>query len=292
MITVIEKDRSDEEALGYALDTLANVCSPEEFDEEVIESKPKKSHEKKFGCIGEQFTEIFLKKSANVQLVLDTLEEYDFKVRRPAIKLLTNLLVNKPRLMQEIILKSQMGVSRLMDVLVDSREVLRNDALLLLIQLTKGHSNLQKIVAFENAFDKLCDILEMEGYSDGGIVVEDCLKLMLNLLRNNSSNQTFFREGSYIQRISLFFDLNLDDEELEVGWAAQKVSNMLYMLSVVRTLVSPSNPTQVYFFIVQKSVQDLKSSVNLGGGKLSEHDSTVRPIRQVLPHPHGRGDSS
>ena len=84
-----------------------------------------------------------------------------------------------------------------------------------------------------------------EEYSDGGIVVEDCLKLMLNLLRNNSSNQTFFREGSYIQRISLFFDLNLDQEELEVGWAAQKVSNMLYMLSVVRTLVSPSNPTQV-----------------------------------------------
>ena len=51
-------------------------------------------------------------------------------------------------------------VSRLMDVLVDAREVLRNDALLLLIQLTKGHANLQKIVAFENAFDKLCDIME------------------------------------------------------------------------------------------------------------------------------------
>ena len=49
---------------------------------------------------------------------------------------------------------------RLMDVLVDAREVLRNDALLLLIQLTKGHANLQKIVAFENAFDKLCDIME------------------------------------------------------------------------------------------------------------------------------------
>ena len=103
----------------------------------------------------------------------------------------------------------------------------------------------QKIVAFNNAFDTLSAIVEMEGYSDGIIVVEDCLKLMLNLLRNNASNQTFFREGSYIQRISLFFDLNLDEQELEVGWAAQKVSNMLYMLSVIRTLVSPSNPTQV-----------------------------------------------
>jgi len=256
MVEILDKDRTDEEALSYALDTLSNICSPEEFEEEIVDSRPvqdmsrpsyqrKTSSDKQYGCIGEQFTEIFLKKFSNVQLVLDTLQEYDFKVRRPAIKFLTNLLVNKPRLMQQIVLQSEMGVSRLMDVLVDAREVLRNDALLLLIQLTKGHANLQKIVAFENAFDKLCDIMETEGYSDGGIVVEDCLKLMLNLLRNNSSNQTFFREGSYIQRISPFFDLALDEEELEVGWAAQKVSNFLFMLSVVRTLVSPSNTTQV-----------------------------------------------
>ena len=101
-----------------------------------------------------------------------------------------------------------------------------------------------------------------EGYSDGGIVVEDCLKLMLNLLRNNSSNQTFFREGSYIQRISPFFDLALDEEELEVGWAAQKVSNFLFMLSVVRTLVSPSNTTQVKISIlISKVVKILKGSL-------------------------------
>ena len=73
----------------------------------------KTSSDKQYGCIGEQFTEIFLKKFSNVQLVLDTLQEYDFKVRRPAIKFLTNLLVNKPRLMQQIVLQSEMGVSRL-----------------------------------------------------------------------------------------------------------------------------------------------------------------------------------
>ena len=117
MVTILDKDRADEEALGYALDTLANICSPEEFEEEIIEARPHRvqrqpSAEKQYACIGEQFTEIFLKKSLNVQLVLETLQEYDFKVRRPGIKLLTNLLVNKPRLMQEIVLKSQMGVSR------------------------------------------------------------------------------------------------------------------------------------------------------------------------------------
>jgi hypothetical protein len=69
-------------------------------------------------------------------------------------------------------------------------------ALLLLIQLTKGNANIQKIVAFENAFDRLFDVISEEGCSDGGIVVEDCLLLMLNLLRNNTSNQNFFKEGN------------------------------------------------------------------------------------------------
>lgn len=41
-------------------------------------------------------------------------------------------------------------------------------ALLLLTQLTKGNTNLQKIVAFENAFERLLDIVRDEGNSDGG----------------------------------------------------------------------------------------------------------------------------
>ena len=29
------EDRNDEEIVGYALDTLANICSPDEFEEEI-----------------------------------------------------------------------------------------------------------------------------------------------------------------------------------------------------------------------------------------------------------------
>lgn len=43
-----------------------------------------------------------------------------------------------------------------------------NQALLLLQRLTKGHANIQKIVAFENAFDRLLQITAEEGNSDGG----------------------------------------------------------------------------------------------------------------------------
>merc|ERR1719414_391196 len=50
---------------------------------------------------------------------------------------------------------------------------------------------------------------------------------------------------SYIQRAAKFFELTLDEQEIEIGWSAQKVSNMLHMLLVMRTLVSPSNPTGI-----------------------------------------------
>ena len=53
-----------------------------------------------------------------------------------------------------MILVAPQGVPKLMDLLSDSREVVRNDALLLLIKLTKGHTNIQKIVAFENAYER------------------------------------------------------------------------------------------------------------------------------------------
>lgn len=233
---VLETDRTDCEIVGYCLDTLCNITSPEQFEEEA-------DNENATVNIGEQFTEMFIKNADNISLVLSHLEEYDFRVRWSAIKLLTCLLANRTKEIQEVVLVSPMGVSRLMDLLVDSREIIRNDALLLLIQLTKGNANIQKIVAFENAFDKLFDVINEEGCSDGGIVVEDCLILMLNLLKNNSSNQQFFKEGSYIQRIAPMFVLSPEIEE--TGMTPQKVSNLHCMLQIIRVLVSPNNSQQM-----------------------------------------------
>ena len=51
--------------------------------------------------------------------------------------------------------------------------------------------------SIENAFDHLFEIIREEGYADGGVVVEDCLQFLINLLRNNPSNQTFFKEGTH-----------------------------------------------------------------------------------------------
>ncbi|XP_011702750.1 PREDICTED: general vesicular transport factor p115 isoform X2 [Wasmannia auropunctata] len=235
---VLEMDRTDCEIIGLALDTLCNITNPVTFDEEVDKHGPENK-------IGEQFTEIFIKHPDSVGLVLTFLEEFDFRVRWPALKLLTHLLANRSKDIQEIILVSPMGVSKLMDLLSDSREVIRNDVLLLLIQLTKGNANIQKIVAFENAFDRIVDVIEQEGNADGGIVVEDCLLLMLNLLRGNVSNQNFFKEGSYIQKLTPMFQIPNEMEDHNLGgWNPQKVANVHCMIQVVRALVAPSAPAQ------------------------------------------------
>ncbi|XP_026500966.1 general vesicular transport factor p115 [Vanessa tameamea] len=233
---ILELDKADNETVNYALDTLNNIVSPSQFEEE--EDKPHIPMN-----IGDQFTEMFIKDPHNIQLLLDLLDEYDFRVRLSTVQLLISLLTNRTKDIQEIILDKPMGVSKMMDLLSDNREVIRNETLLLLIKLTKGNANIQKIVAFENAFDRLFEILCTEGYSDGGIIVEDCLLLMLNLLKNNSSNINFFKEGSYIQKMLPMF--NIPDNSEEAGWSPQKVSNVHCMLQLVRTLVSPSNSAQI-----------------------------------------------
>lgn len=234
LLNVLQTDRSDSEIIGYALDTLYNIVSND--TEEAAESE-EENQQVQADDLGVQFTEMFMKQET-VTLLLSVLEEFDFHVRWPGVKLLTTLLKQQGPQVQQIVLVCPMGVSRLMDLLDDSREVIRNDGLLLLQQLTKGNAAIQKIVAFENAFERLLDIITEEGNSDGGIVVEDCLILLQNLLKYNNSNQNFFKEGSYIQRMKPWFEVGDDNS----GWSAQKVTNLHLMLQLVRVLVSPMNP--------------------------------------------------
>ena len=48
-------------------------------------------------------------------------------------------------------------------------EMLRNEALLLLPAMLSANADLQKIVAFSGAFEKLFEIINSEGGTDGGL---------------------------------------------------------------------------------------------------------------------------
>jgi hypothetical protein len=49
-----------------------------------------------------------------------------------------------------------------LDLFVDSREIVRNEVLLLLARLGEGHAGVQNLLGFQGAFDKLLDIIEAE----------------------------------------------------------------------------------------------------------------------------------
>ena len=58
----------------------------------------------------------------------------------------------------QAVLAYPMGVVRLMDMMAE-REVVRNEALLLMIVLTHANAEVQKIAAFEGAFERLFTII-------------------------------------------------------------------------------------------------------------------------------------
>lgn len=59
----------------------------------------------------------------------------------------------------QAVLAAPLGVNKLLDMLEDGREVIRNEAILLLLGLTRTSPDLQKIAAFQGAFPRLLHIV-------------------------------------------------------------------------------------------------------------------------------------
>jgi hypothetical protein len=70
-------------------------------------------------------------------------------------------------------------MNKLLQRLPDSsREEVRNQAIVLIQQLTATNEEMKKTVVFNEGFEILFGIIEREGgSSDSGIVVQDCLKI-------------------------------------------------------------------------------------------------------------------
>ena len=142
-----------------------------------------------------------------------------FYPRFYAMQYLSQLLTSRPTVAQAYVMSAPSpGVDGILAVL-DSRapppqtanqanvaqpstlgggagEMLRNEALLLLPAMLAGNADLQKIVAFSGAFEKLFEIINQEGGIEGGIVVQDTLTVVACLLRFNVSNQVSDFHGS------------------------------------------------------------------------------------------------
>ena len=190
MSVIISMLRTDDTQLARdGLETLANL-----MDAEVPKGMAEAAQVAAVHNCG-----VFLTNSANVSTVLNTVdnEEDDMYVRYHAVQLMMRLLAVAPAQTQDAVLSQPVVVGRVMQLIEDKREIVRNEVLLLLAQLAKGNADLQNILAFQGAYDGLLAIAEAEqaeGAAGGAAVVHDCFRIMSSLLSHNASNRRFFRE--------------------------------------------------------------------------------------------------
>ena len=127
----------------------------------------------------------------------------------------------------------------------------------MLTALTPSSTDLQKLVAFENTFDRAFSIIEAEGsLTHGGVVVQNCLSLLANLLRLNVSNQSYFRETGLMARFTSILKKVIVEQASPSGvaeWAVvQRDKNLWGLLSVVRLFLlggsTAKNLNQISFW--------------------------------------------
>ncbi|KAK4055135.1 Vesicle-mediated ER to Golgi transport protein [Microbotryomycetes sp. JL201] len=236
LLGVLQEDAPEDVEIGKAVvETLSLLCEVEEVD-----GKPAREDS------GLRNSDVFLATPTPLHTLLSLLSTSHFYLRFFTLQLLGILLANRSNVVQGYVLTAPGGLGRIVETLDDSREIIRNESLLLLIALATANADIQKLLAFEGAFDKLFAIIRQEGGIDaGGIVVQDCLAAIGGLLRWNVSNQNYFRETSCIPLLAplLLFPQPkaLTPATLAAfafqQWSEQKVINAGLVLSLVRMLV-------------------------------------------------------
>ena len=77
------------------------------------------------------------------------------------------------------------------------------------------------LFAFESGFELLIGIMESEGWLEGSVVIQDCLRLMVLILENNTNTQCFFREMGFCHKVP--FQKRIIFESLEFSFFNSKI---------------------------------------------------------------------
>ncbi|KAF1967682.1 hypothetical protein BU23DRAFT_515905 [Bimuria novae-zelandiae CBS 107.79] len=188
LIAALTKDAEDVDTLKVVLETLLALFHPNE-------QSPEASDE-----IALWLADEFTQREDNINILLGLLETDDFYSRQNSLLLLRAIHDARPERTQECILT---GIGKVVATLDDPRDAIRTEALPLLNDLSRSSTELQKLIVFENAFDRIFNLIQADGsLTQGTIVVQDSLSLLANLVRFNTSNQTNFRELGHVAKLA------------------------------------------------------------------------------------------
>ncbi|KAM0249198.1 hypothetical protein ACHAQJ_009142 [Trichoderma viride] len=234
LIGSLTKDSEDVDTIKVVLETLLMLFNPNK-------ESPEASDE-----IALWLADEFTQRQENITLLLDFLDATDFYSRLYCLQLLSSIITARTQRTEECVLSAPLGISRLVAALDDQREAIRNEGINLLMLLTSSSIEIQKLVAFQNAFEKIFAIIAADGsLTEGGRTVEDSLILLANLLRGNAANQSLFRESDCMGKLAEMLKGLLEAQKQENGlakWAQiQHNRNIYAFLSIIRLFLSTSS---------------------------------------------------
>ncbi|OBA21418.1 hypothetical protein METBIDRAFT_31942 [Metschnikowia bicuspidata var. bicuspidata NRRL YB-4993] len=213
-----------------------------------------------------------------------------FQIRLYALQLLEAVVATRAIRAKECILNIPLAISTIVGLLDDPNDPIRNEAILLLMALVNNNYNIQKLVAFENTFERIFAIIEEEGGIRGSILVQDCMTLLTNLLMYNASNQTFFLETDCVPKLASLIaepieassPVGLPTENGDailappIVWTEQRLQNMAILLDICRSFVDPQNQ-----HLVQNQQKLHSSGIFLSILRLVFSPEMENPIRKA-----------
>ncbi|KAF5365978.1 hypothetical protein D9758_006671 [Tetrapyrgos nigripes] len=236
LLQVLQNDAEVDADIGKAvMETLNLLC---EVDPEGKEGKEGRE-------LALQHTDAVLANEGVVHAIFGLMGDNNFYTRFGTLQFLATLLKNRRHVVQSYFLTAQTGAASVIATLEDKREIIRNEALSTLQLLTTQSPDIQKVLAFEGAFEKLFNIVTQEGGIEGGLVVQDALMCVDTLLRFNSSNQNYFHSTPLPPTLPslLLFPPNLPLSEPAPQpfalqfWDAQKENNVKCIIEIIGLLV-------------------------------------------------------
>jgi intracellular protein transport protein USO1 len=235
LVACLHRDADDLDTIKIVLETILNLFEPDANSDEASEE------------ITVWLADEFALKQDNITALLDLLENHDLYPRLYSLQILSHVAAARPDRTQDAVFAAPLGVSRVVAILDDKREMVRNEALMLLIALTPTSAELQKVIAFEDAFGRVFSIIEAEGgLTHGATTVQDCLSLLGNLLKLNTSNQSYFREIGGVSRIAKLLGTALAEQNTPEGvseWIKpQRDVNVWGLLTLVQLFLPKGAP--------------------------------------------------
>ncbi|KIY69815.1 hypothetical protein CYLTODRAFT_372068 [Cylindrobasidium torrendii FP15055 ss-10] len=229
LLEVLYNDAEVDADIGKAvLETLTQLCEMDENSE-----------------LGSKYTDAILATEKAVHVLFGLLADNTFYTRFATLQFLSALLQNRRQVVQGYFLTASSGATSMVAVLEDQREIIRNEGISVVQSLITNSPDIQKILAFQGAFERLFNTIRQEGGVEGGAVAREALACVDALLRFNSSNQSYFRETGIPPALCtlLSFAPNISFQEPPPQefalqfWDTPKLNNASYVVAIVGMLL-------------------------------------------------------